>query len=74
MMMYKISISSLIKIKKDRYEKRMMEVFIFYSFLLFWIFVAARGLSLAAVSRGYSLAAVHRCLIAAASPVADHRL
>ena len=30
MMMYKISISSLIKIKKDRYEKRMMEVFIFY--------------------------------------------
>ena len=34
MMMYKISISSLIKIKKDRYEKRMMEGF----FLDFYIF------------------------------------
>ena len=36
------------------------------------MFVAARGLSLGAVSGGYSLAVVCRLLIAVASPVAEH--
>ena len=34
----------------------------------------ARGFSIVAVRGGYSLVAVHRLLIAAASPVAEHRL
>ena len=39
-----------------------------------WVFVAARGLSLVAVSGGYSFLAVHRLLIAVASLVAEHGL
>ena len=42
-------------------------------FWLCWVFIAARGLSLVAVSRGYSVA-VHRFLIAVASLAAQHRL
>ena len=40
---------------------------------LHWVFVAALGFSLAAVSRGYSLVAV-RGLTAVASLIAEHRL
>jgi len=35
-----------------------------YLFWLCWVFVAARGLSLVAVSGGYTLAVMHRLLIA----------
>ena len=41
---------------------------------LHWVFIAARGLSLAAASRGYSFVAVHRLLIVVASLVAEHGL
>ena len=44
-----------------------------YSWLC-WVFVAALGLSLAAVSRGDSLVAVYRLLTAVASLVAEHEL
>jgi len=39
---------------------------------LHWVFVAARGLSLVALSRGYSLVVVHGLLVAVASPVGEH--
>ena len=58
MMMHKTSISSLIKIKKDRYEKRMMEGFFFkytfpfydilflkYFYLFVHLFIACAGSS-----------------------------
>ena len=38
------------------------------------MFIAARGLSLVAVSRGATLLAVHGLLIVVASLVAEHRL
>ena len=47
---------------------------IFIYFQLCWVFVAARGLSLVAVSLGYALGAVLRLLIAVASLVAECRL
>ena len=49
-----------------------LKVFIY--FWVHWVFVAASGLSLAAVSRGYSLVAVCRLIIAVASLVAEYRL
>ena len=45
-----------------------------FSFLAALGLGRAHGLSLAAVSRGYSPVAVCGLLIAAASPVAEHRL
>ena len=45
----------------------------FFFFLLRWVFVATRGLSLVAASGGYSVA-VHGLLIAVASLVAEYRL
>ena len=48
-------------------------VCLFY-FWLRWVFVAAGGPSLVAVSRGYSGAAVLEFLSAIASLVAEHRL
>ena len=47
--------------------------FILFYFWLPWVFIAACGLSLVAVSRGYSVA-VHGLLIAVASLVAEHGL
>ena len=41
---------------------------------LCWVFIAARVLSLVAVSRGYPRAAVHGLLVAVASLVAELRL
>ena len=41
---------------------------------LWWVFLAACRLSLAATSRGYSLVAVHRLLTALAPLVEEHRL
>ena len=38
-------------------------------FWLHWVFIAAHGLSLVAVSRGYSLVAVNMFLLLVASPV-----
>ena len=46
----------------------------FIYFWLHWVFVAARGLSLASESRGYPLIAVHRLLIVVASPISDYGL
>ena len=43
-------------------------------FWLCWVFAAAHGLSLPAVSRGCSPAALSKLLIAAASLDAEHRL
>jgi len=40
---------------------------------LFWVFIAAHGVYLAAASEGYSLAAVRRPLIVVA-PLGEHRL
>ena len=37
-----------------------------FCFWLRWVFIAAQGLSLVAVSRGYSVGVVHRLLIVAA--------
>ena len=48
-------------------------IFKMYSWLC-WVFVAALGLSLVAVSRGDSLVAVYRLLTAVASLVAEHEL
>ena len=45
-----------------------------YLFLLCWVFSAARGLSLVAVSRISTLVAVLRLLIAVASFIVEHRL
>ena len=41
---------------------------------LCWVFVAARGLPLVAVSLGYAIGAVLRLLVAVASLVAERRL
>ena len=46
----------------------------FIYFWLHWVFVAARRLSLAAVSRGLLFIAVRRLLIVVASLVAEHGL
>ena len=46
---------------------------LFIYFWLSWVFVAARGLSLVALSGGY-FSLVHGLLIAVASLVAEHRL
>ena len=43
-----------------------------YLFWQYWVFVAARGLSLAVASRVYSLVAICRLLIVVASLVAKH--
>ena len=45
-----------------------------YFFWLFWVFVAACGLSLVAVRRGSSLVAGHGLLTGMPSLVAEHRL
>ena len=42
--------------------------------ILCWVFIAARVLSLVAVSRGYPRAAMHGLLVAVASLVAELRL
>ena len=42
-------------------------------FVLCWVFLAARGLSLVVASRDYSLVGVLRLLITVASLVAKHR-
>ena len=47
------------------------DLFIFW---LWWVFVAARGLSLVAESRAYSAVVVHRLSIELASLVAEHGL
>lgn len=60
--------------RNQRCQHNFFLILFIYYLLLFWVFVAARGLAPAAASRGYSPVAVHRCLIAAASPVAEHRL
>ena len=49
-------------------------VCLFIYLWLCWVFVAARGLSLVAVSGGLLFIAVHSLLIAVASLVAEHRL
>ena len=43
-----------------------------FFFWLRWVFIAAQGLSLVAVSRGYSLAVVHRLLIVVAALITEH--
>ena len=43
-------------------------------FWLCWVFIAAHGFSLVAMSGGYSLVAVLRLLIVVASLVVEHRL
>ena len=48
-------------------------IFYFLFFWLHWVFVAARGLSLVAVSWGLLFVAVHGLLIAVASLVVEHR-
>ena len=51
-----------------------INLFLLIYFWLNWVFVAACGLSLVAVSRGLLFVAVCRLLVAVASLVADHRL
>ena len=46
--------------------------FVVFFFLLRWVFVAARGLSLVARSRGYPLVAVRGLLTVVVSPVSEH--
>ena len=48
---------------------RIIIFFLYVYVWLCWVFIAACGLSLEAVSRGYSLVAVHRLLTVVASPV-----
>ena len=48
--------------------------FIHFFICLHWVFVAAHGLSPAAVSRGCSLVVVSGLLVAVASLVAEYRL
>ena len=45
-----------------------------YLFLVSWVFIAAHGLFLVAVSRGCSLVVMYKLCRAEASPVAQHRL
>ena len=45
-----------------------------HSFLAVWVFAAAHGLSLVAVSKGYSLVAVHWLLIVVVSLEAERGL
>ena len=47
--------------------------FIYFHLRLCWVFVAACGLSLVAVSRGHSLVVVHGLLTEVASLTAEHR-
>ena len=49
-------------------------IYLFIYFWLRWVFVAAHGLSLVAVSGGLLFAAVRRLLVAVASLVAEHGL
>ena len=51
-----------------------INLFYLFYFWLRWVFVAAHGLSLIAVSRGATLLCGRRLLIAVASLVAEHRL
>ena len=44
-----------------------------FNFWLCWVFIAARRLSLVAVSGGYSLVALRGLLIVVASLIAQHR-
>ena len=54
---------------------RFVHVYILFTYFgVRWVFVAARGLSVVAVSRGYSLVGVHGLLTAEASLVGAHRL
>ena len=55
-------------------SKNALYFFFLIYFQLCWVFDAAHGLSVVAVSRGYSLAVVHRLLFVVASLVAEHRL
>ena len=48
--------------------------FFFFSFWLFWVFVAAHGLSLVAAGGSFSLVAVHGLITVVASLVAEHGL
>ena len=52
-----------------------MYTLLLYLFIwLYWVFMAAHGLSLVMESGDYSLVAVHRLLIAVASLVVEHVL
>ena len=52
-----------------------MYTLLLYLFIwLYWVFMAAHGLSLDMESGDYSLVAVHRLLIAVASLVVEHGL
>ena len=52
-----------------------MYTLLLYLFIwLYWVFMAAHGLSLVMESGDYSLVAVHRLLIAVASLVVEHGL
>ena len=52
--------------------KKLLLIFFFFLSWLCWVFVASRGLSLAAVSRDYSLVAVCGLFIVLASLVVEH--
>ena len=47
-------------------------IIIYFIFLLLWVFIASRGLSLVAASGGHSLVVVNGLLIAATSLVTEH--
>jgi len=51
-----------------------LALFIYLILWLWWVFVAACGLSLVVVSGGYCLVAVQGLLTAVASLVVEHRL
>ena len=51
-----------------------LKIYFLIQFWLYWVFIAACGLSLVAGSEGYSLVTVPGILIAAASLVAEHKL
>ena len=71
--------SFLEKTLKESLEQEIQPVNLFFSLIIYLLFLAMLGhhyyasSSLLAVSRGFSLIAVHRLLIAVASLVAKHR-
>ena len=54
--------------------KNYFKNYLFIYLWLYWVFLAAGGLSLVAASGGYSLVGVHGLLIKAASLVVEHGL
>ena len=62
----------LIKISDIMSYTSIYKLLFFFFFLLCWVLVAARGLSLVVVSRGFSLVVTSGLLIAVASFVVEH--